>query len=288
MFNQLLQKKITPLLGGLLVLSVAALGAVGCSAKDTTAGNGGQQAAQTTQTKTIRFGVSPVPHAEIAKIAKDLLAKDGIELKIVEFNDYVQPNLALADGELDANFFQHKPYLDTFAAEHKLDLKSVAGVDVAPMGVYSQKVKSLADLKEKAKVAIPNDPTNGGRALLLLQSAGLIKLDPNAGVKATTKDIKENPKGLKITELEAAMLPKVLDDADIAVINTNFALGAGLNPLKDALTMEGKDSPYVNIVVVKNGNENNEAIQKLVKALTSAEVKKFIDEKYKGAVVPAF
>ncbi|MTV48779.1 MetQ/NlpA family lipoprotein [Heliobacillus mobilis] len=270
-------KRFIKVTGLILVLIITAFGIAGCGAKDTGS-----------QSKTIKLGVSPVPHAEIAKIAKDILAKDGINLEIVEFNDYVQPNLAVSDGELSANFFQHTPYLKSFAKEHNLSLTSVGGVHIEPMGIYSQKVKALTELKEGAKVAIPNDPTNGGRALLLLQAQGLIKLEPNAGTEAMKKQIIDNPKKLQITELEAAMLPKVLDDTDIAVINTNFALGAGLNPVKDAIAMEGKDSPYVNIVVVKTGNENNEAVQKLMKALTSPEVKKFIDEKYKGAVVAAF
>lgn len=239
---------------------------------------------------TLKIGVSPVPHGDIIKFINENLAeKAGLKLDIVEFTDYVQPNLALADGQLDANFFQHLPYLEDFCKEHKLDLVSVAAVHIEPLGVYSKKVKTLADIPDKAVIAIPNDATNGGRALDLLAANGLLKLKDGAGIKATVKDIVENPKQLDIKEIEAAQLVRTLDDVSAAVINGNYAIDAGLKPNKDALVLEsGENNPYANILVVKKGRENDEAIQKLARLLTSPEVKKFIEEKYEGAVIPAF
>lgn len=239
---------------------------------------------------TLKIGVSPVPHGDIIKFINENLAeKAGLQLDIVEFTDYVQPNLALADGQLDANFFQHLPYLEDFCKEHKLDLVSVAAVHIEPLGVYSKKVKTLADIPDKAVIAIPNDATNGGRALDLLAANGLLKLKDGAGIKATVKDIVENPKQLDIKEIEAAQLVRTLDDVSAAVINGNYAIDAGLKPNKDALVLEsGENNPYANILVVKKGRENDEAIQKLARLLTSPEVKKFIEEKYEGAVIPAF
>ncbi|KPL71182.1 MetQ/NlpA family ABC transporter substrate-binding protein [Leptolinea tardivitalis] len=239
---------------------------------------------------TLKIGVSPVPHGDIIKFINENLAeKAGLQLDIVEFTDYVQPNLALADGQLDANFFQHLPYLEDFCKEHKLDLVSVAAVHIEPLGVYSKKVKTLAEIPDKAVIAIPNDATNGGRALDLLAANGLLKLKDGAGVKATVKEIVENPKQLDIKEIEAAQLVRTLDDVSAAVINGNYAIDAGLKPNKDALVLEsGENNPYANILVVKKGRENDEAIQKLARLLTSPEVKKFIEEKYEGAVIPAF
>ena len=229
-----------------------------------------------------------MPHAEILKVVQPLLAKDGIELKIVEFTDYVRPNVALAEKELDANFFQHIPYLKQFAADRKLDLTYTVSVHLEPMGVYSKKIKSLNELPSGAQVAIPNDPTNGGRALTLLAQAGLIKLKEGVGIKATVKDVTENAKKLVIKELEAPLLPRALDDVAIAVINSNYALEAKLNPTHDALFIETKESPYANILTVRKGDESRPEIVKLSQALTSPDVKKFIEDKYKGAVVPAF
>lgn len=233
----------------------------------------------------IKVGASPVPHAEILGKAKEILARDNVKLEIVEFNDYVQPNLALNDKELDANFFQHVPYLEKFNKDHGLDLVPVAKEHIEPMGVYSHKLKDLKDAPLNAKVAIPNDPTNAGRALLLLQSNGLITLKDGGNTTSTVLDITENPKNLEIKELEAPQLPRSLDDVDFAVINTNYALQADLNPLKDALALEGADSPYVNVLVVRKGDENNANIQKLAKALESEEISNFTKEKYKGAVI---
>lgn len=237
---------------------------------------------------TIKVGASPVPHSEILNHIKDKLAKEGVKLDIVEFTDYIQPNLALNDKELDANFFQHTPYLENFAKEHNLNLVSLGKVHLEPMGIYSKKLKALNDVKDGAKIAIPNDPTNGGRALLLLQSAQLIKLNPQAGILATVNDITANPKHLQFSELEAAQLPRSLDDVDLAVINTNYAIEADLNPEKDALHLESKDSPYANIVAVRAGDENRPELKKLMAALQSDDTRKFIQEKYKGAILPAF
>lgn len=236
---------------------------------------------------TIKVGASPVPHAEILEFVKPILAKDGINLEIVTFQDYVQPNLALEQKELDANYFQHIPYLETFSKDHNLKLAAIAKVHIEPIGFYSESIKSLEQIKNGSTIAIPNDPTNGGRALALLAKAGLIKLKDGVGVKATEKDIVENPKQLKFSPLEAAQLPRALPDVAGAVINTNYALEAKLNPGKDALVIEGKDSPYANILVVKQDRAKEAALQKLAQVLTSPEVKKFIEDKYKGTILPA-
>ncbi|MDF2634673.1 MAG: lipoprotein YaeC family [Pelosinus sp.] len=251
----------------------------------------GQKAAPAnpaSKTTVLKVGATPVPHAEILNIVKPILAKDGIDLQIVEFTDYVKPNIAVAEKELDANFFQHIPYLNKFAAERNLPLTHTTAVHIEPMGIYSKKIKNLNELATGAKVAIPNDPTNGGRSLALLEKAGLIKLKDGVGVNATVSDIVTNSKNIQISELEAPQLPRVLEDVTIAVINTNYALEAKLVPTKDALFIEAKDSPYANILAVRKGDENRPEIQKLTKALTSDEVKKFINEKYQGAIVPAF
>jgi lipoprotein, yaeC family len=272
-------KKTVWALAGLLALGALV---AGCSGEK-------KEAAQSSDKKVVlKVGATPVPHAEILNEIKPLLAKDGIDLQIIEFTDYVKPNLSLNDKEIDANFFQHEPYLKKFAADRKLDLVNLVAVHIEPMGVYSKKLKDIKSVPDGAKVAIPNDPANGGRALNILAKAGLIKLKDGVGISATVGDIVENPKNLKITEAEAAMLPRTLDDVDLAVINSNFAMEAKLNPTKDALFIEPKDSPYANIVAVRKGDENRKEIQALKKALTSPEVKKFIEEKYKGAVIPAF
>ena len=272
-------KKTVWALAGLLALGALV---AGCSGEK-------KEAAQSSDKKVVlKVGATPVPHAEILNEIKPLLAKDGIDLQIIEFTDYVKPNLSLNDKEIDANFFQHEPYLKKFAADRKLDLVNLVAVHIEPMGVYSKKLKDIKSVPDGAKVAIPNDPTNGGRALNILAKAGLIKLKDGVGISATVGDIVENPKNLKITEAEAAMLPRTLDDVDLAVINSNFAMEAKLNPTKDALFIEPKDSPYANIVAVRKGDENRKEIQALKKALTSPEVKKFIEEKYKCAVIQAF
>ncbi|WP_415753888.1 MetQ/NlpA family ABC transporter substrate-binding protein [Pseudomonas leptonychotis] len=245
-------------------------------------------AAFSAQAESLSVAATAVPHAEILEFVKPALAKEGVELNIKVFTDYVQPNVQVAEKRLDANFFQHQPYLDEFNSSRGTTLISVAGVHVEPFGAYSSQHKTLADLPPGANVVIPNDATNGGRALLLLQKAGVITLKPDAGILATPKDIVENPKTIKVRELEAATLPRVLTQVDLALINTNYALEAKLNPTKDALVIEGNDSPYVNILVARADNKDSAAMQKLAKALNSAEVKAFIAEKYQGAVVPAF
>lgn len=245
-------------------------------------------AALSAQADTLTVAATPVPHAEILEFIKPQLAKEGVDLKIKVFTDYVQPNVQVAEKRLDANFFQHQPYLDEFNKSKGTQLVSVAGVHIEPFGAFSSKIKKLDELPQGASVVIPNDATNGGRALLLLAKAGVITLKPEAGITATPKDIAENPKGIKVRELEAATLPRVLTQVDLALINTNYALEAKLNPTKDALAIEGSDSPYVNILVSRADNKDSADMQKLAKALHSPEVKKFIEEKYKGAVVPAF
>ncbi len=236
----------------------------------------------------LTVAATPVPHAEILEFIKPELAKQGVELDVKVFTDYVQPNVQVEEKRLDANFFQHQPYLDSFNKEKGTHLVTATTVHVEPFGLYSRKVKALKDLKDGAYVAIPNDPTNGGRALLLLEKAGLIKLKDAKNLQSTAKDVVSNPKKLKFRELEAATLPRIIDQVDVAAINTNYALEAGLVPTRDALAIEGGESAYANILVVRAGNENNPAVKKLVAALRTPAVKKFIAEKYKGAVVPAF
>ena len=248
--------------------------------------------AETPAPIVIKIGATPLPHAEILKIAKELLAAQGYDLQIVEFTDYVQPNLALDSGDLDANFFQHKPYLDQFNTERGTDLISVANVHFEPLGIYAGKIASLDAIPDKAQVAVPNDATNEARALLLLEAQGLIKLKAGADLNATAKDIVENPKNLQIVEIAAEQLARSLQDVDIAVINGNYAIQAGLNAATDALAKEDPASiaatTFANIIVVKNGNENDPAIQALIKAVTSPEVKTYIETTYQGAVVPVF
>ena len=245
-------------------------------------------AAFSAQADTLTVAATPVPHAEILNVVKPLLAKQGVELKVKEFTDYIQPNVQVAEKRLDANFFQHQPYLDEFNKAKGTDLVSVTGVHIEPLGVYSTKIKKLDELPSGATVVIPNDATNGGRALLLLDKAGVIKLKDNTNSLSTVKDVAENPTNIMFRELEAATIPRVLTQVDAALINTNYALEAKLNPEKDALAIEGSDSPYVNILVARPDNKDSEDMKKLAAALHSPEVKQFITEKYKGAVVPAF
>lgn len=274
--------KLKKLLCGALALATAGLLIAGCGGSDKKAA-----APQDGKKVVLKVGATPVPHAETLNFVKPQLAKEGVDLQVVEFTDYVKPNLSLSDKELDANYFQHIPYLEKFSKDRNLKLAVLVKVHIEPMGVYSHKIKDLKDLKEGAKVGIPNDPTNGGRALVLLEKAGLLKLKEGKGIAATKQDVVSNPKNLKIVEAEAAMLPRSLEDCDIAVINSNFAMEAKLNPAKDSLFTE-KDSPYANVVAVREGDEKRPELQKLAKALTSPEVKKFIEDKYKGAVLPAF
>lgn len=265
-------KKLLSVLS-IFVLSLVVL--VGCSPKKSA-------------DNEIKIGVSPDPHSKLVSLVLDDLEKEGIKITLVEFTDYVKPNLALNDGELDANFFQHEPYFNDFKAKENLDLVSLGKVHVEPMALYSTNFKSLEDLPAGAEIAVPNDTVNGARALLLLEANGLIKLKAGAGIEATENDIVENPKNLKITPLEAAGLPRILQDIDGAVINGNYALEAGLNPVKDGLVVEGKESPYANLIAVRAGEETQEKFVKLLKALQSDEVKQYIEDNYDGGVVPAF
>ncbi len=237
---------------------------------------------------TIKVGATPVPHGEILEIVVPILKAQGITLQIVEFTDYIRPNIALQEGELDANFFQHVPYLASFNEDAGTNLVSLAGVHVEPLGVFSTKHDSIQDLPQRSRIAIPNDATNGGRALLLLQKAGLIKLDAAAGITPTIFDITENSQRLQFIELEAALLSRSLPDVAAAVINGNYALQANLNPAEDAIFLEGAESPYVNVIAVRVGEEQNATLLKLADALHSEEVQSFILENYGGAVVPAF
>lgn len=277
--NRLLKITLT----AALAIGVTAL--AGCSAKTETAA-----APETTKTElqVLKIGASPVPHAELLNLVKEDLKAEGIDLQIIEFTDYVKPNLSLNDGEIDANFFQHVPYQDNFNKEHGTEIVSVGTVHVEPLGLYSKKVKSIDELADGAQIAIPSDAVNGGRSLILLAQSGLIKLSDQAGLEATEKDIVENPKNFKFVAVEAAQLPRVLEDVDAAIINGNYALEADINPSTDSILLEGKDSPYANIISVKKGNEADERVAKLLKALQSDKVKEFINTQYNGGVVPAF
>ena len=245
-----------------------------------------QAASETQPSETkIVVGATPEPHAALLALVVDDLASQGITLEVKEFTDYVTPNDAVEYGEIDANYFQHIPYLESFNTEHGYHLVNAGGIHVEPIALYSSKYSSLSDIPNGAVVAIPNDPTNEGRALLLLQSAGLIKLKDNAGLEAIPLDIVENPKNLKFSEIEAATLPRILSDVDAAVINGNYAIPAGLVATRDGLFVEGADSPYVNVIAVKAGNENNPAVKALVEALKSDEVKAYVAERYKNGEV---
>ncbi|QFQ88037.1 MetQ/NlpA family lipoprotein [Paracoccus kondratievae] len=236
----------------------------------------------------IKVGVSPGEHGEIMEEVAKIAEAKGLTIDIIEFTDYVVPNQALADGDLQANSFQHQPYLDNQIKDRGFDLVAIGKTITTPMGAYSEKLKSLDELAEGAQVAIPNDPTNGGRALLLLQDKGVIKLADGTGLTPSPLDVTENPKNLKFMELDAAQLPRALADVDIAIINTNYALDAGLNPNEDAIAMEKADSPYANIIVVRKGDEEAPWAKQLVEAYHDPAVKKFIEERYQGAVIPAW
>ncbi|MBK3734327.1 MetQ/NlpA family lipoprotein [Azospirillum brasilense] len=238
--------------------------------------------------EALKIGVTPGPHGQIFEKVKPLAAKEGLDLTVLEFSDYVIPNQALAQGDLNANSFQHQPYLDNQVKDRGYELVSVAKTVIFPMGVYSKKVKSLDELPDGAKVSIPNDPTNGGRALLLLQAKGLIKVKESAGLKASPLDISDNPKKLQILELDAAQLPRSLDDVTVAVINTNFAMESGLDPNKDAIAREASESPYANVIAVRKADQDKPWVATLVKVYQSDEVKQFILDRFKGAVVPAW
>jgi D-methionine transport system substrate-binding protein len=268
----------------IVLAGVVAIGLVGCGGANTAGSKDSKN------DKVIKIGVTPKPHKEIVDIAKPLLEKQGYTVEITEFNDYVQPNTAVSEGSLDANFFQHTPYLNEQNQSKGFKLVSVGPIHLEPMGLYSKKIKSIDELKDGATIAVPNDPSNEARALKLLAGKGIIKIKD--GELITPKDITENKKNLKFSELEAATIPRAMEDVDAAVINGNYAIEAKFNPAKDALVVEDKNSeaakPYANILVVKEGNEKQEKIQALYKALTSPEVKAFIEKEYSGAVIPVF
>ncbi|MFL6695474.1 MAG: MetQ/NlpA family ABC transporter substrate-binding protein [Ramlibacter sp.] len=240
------------------------------------------------QDKPLKVGATAGPHAQILEQVKKVAERDGLKIQIVEFSDYVQPNAALAAGDLDANSYQHKPFLDQQVKDRGYKIVPVGYTVNFPIGIYSKKVKSLKDLKEGARFGLPNDPTNGGRVLLVLQDQGLIKLKPGAGLKVSPLDVVENPKKLKFIELEAAQLPRSLDDLDAAGINTNFAIPAGLQPGKDAIAQENAKSPYVNLIAVREQDKDKPWVAKLVKAYQSEEVRKYVQTEFKGAVLTGF
>ncbi len=242
---------------------------------------------ESSESSKLTIGVSPRPHGDIVKFIVEDLKKEGIELEIKEFTDYIQPNLALDNGDLDANFFQHLPYLEEFNADRGLELVSAGTIHIEPMGTYSNKITNLSELKDGDSVAIPNDVTNGGRALLLLQKEGIIKLDESKGILASESDIIENPLNLEIKPLEAAMLPQIVDDVTIAIINGNYALDAGLT-LDKAIALEDKDSPYANIVAVKKENLDNKNIKKLMEILQSDKTKEYLETGFDNSIIPAF
>ena len=267
-----MKKLIAILLALTLVLSLAA-----CGKKD--------------DPKTIKIGATPAPHAEILEVVKEALAKDGWTLEIVEFDDYIIPNTSLEEGELDGNYFQHITYMNNFNEENGTHLVSAAEIHYEPFGLYAGKCASLDALPNGAKIAVPNDATNEARALLLLEQVGLITLREGAGINATKDDIVSNPKGLDIYEAKAELITTMLQDVDMAVINGNYAIDAGLK-IADALAVEAADGAaaqaYVNVLAVKDGDQDSEKIQALIKALMSEEVKAYIEETYNGAVVPMF
>jgi D-methionine transport system substrate-binding protein len=280
-------RKVSALVLSAALAAFAAFALAGCGSSDSSTTTSSSSSSDT----VIRVGASPTPHAEILEAIKDEVAKEGFTLEIVEYNDYILPNTAVESGELDANYFQHITYLNNFNDENGTNLVNVADVHFEPFGLYSNTYTSLADLPEGAKIAVPNDTTNEARALLLLEQEGLIKLSDDAGLTATTLDIVENPKNLVINEIEAAQLPRTLDDVDLAAINGNYALQAGLDPAS-AIAVESDTSEaaaaYVNVVAVKAGNENTDKTNALVKAITSDTVKQFIEENYPGSVIAVF
>ncbi len=264
---------------GVLILAVLlTFTAVGCGAKEAASG----------EVETLKIGVTGGPHEQVAKKVKELAAAEGLEIQLVVFNEYIQPNIQLFEKELDANIFQHEPYLIKFNADRSMDLVTVAPTVNFPMGIYSEKIASPSELKTGDQVAVPNDATNQARALILLQTAGVIKLADGVGTAATVKDIVDNPKEIKIVELEAPMLLRALPDVAAAVINTNFIIEAGLNPVEDSIFIEDKNSPWVNFIVTRPELKTDARISKLVEIYHSPEVRKFIEDTFEGSVVPAF
>lgn len=271
-----MKKSVIKLISLTLTLAIG-VAFTGCSKK--------ADKGEVNEEKVITIGVSPEPHKAIVEEAiKPILEGEGYTVEVVEFTDYVLPNKALAEGEIDANFFQHVPFLETTVSESGYKLTYTAKVHIEPMGLYSKKFKSVEELKDGAEIAIPNDSSNGARALKLLAANNIIKIPE--GELITALDITSNPKNLKFTEIDAEQLPRVLSEVDAAVINTNYALEAGINPLKDAIIIEGSESPYANIIAIREEDKDTEKIKALSKAATSAEVKKYIEDNYNGAIVP--
>lgn len=281
------------LLSGAAVLGSFALTACGGnSATSSSAATSGAATSSSASNGTvITVGASPSPHAEILKAVEDEIKAAGYELKVVEYNDYVQPNVALSEGDLDANYFQHKPYLDNYNQENGTDLVSAAAIHFEPMGIYAGKSSDIKNVPDSAKIAVPSDATNEARALLLLQDQGVLKLKDGVGLEATKNDIAENPHNVEFVEVEAASVPRTLQDADFGVINGNYALSAGLDTTA-TLASEGAGSEaaktYANIVAVRKGEDQTDKTKALVKALTSDTAKKFIENQYKGSVIPVF
>ena len=301
-----MKKLISATLAASLALSLAACGssastdsvAASSEAAPTESTAASSEAAESTAETselagtTLKVAASPTPHAEILNVAKDILAEQGIDLEVIEFTEYVQPNLVTESGEVDANYFQHKPYLDGFNVEQGTHLVSVGAVHYEPFGIYPGKSSDLENIADGATIAIPSDTTNEARALQLLAAQGLITVRDDAGLTATINDITENPHNIKFEEIEAAQLPRTVQDVDFAVINGNYALAAGFSVKNDALATEDASSEaaqtYANVLVVKEGRENDPAIQALYAALTSDKVKDYINSTYDGAVVPIF
>lgn len=267
---------------GLLLSSVLLTGALAACGDDSSNGD------KALDEKKLVIGVTAGPHEQIVEVAKEVAAKDGLEIVIKPFSDYILPNTALSEGDLDANSYQHEPFLDTFNEDHGTDLVPVGKTILNPMGVYSDKYKSIDEIPDGATFGLPNDPTNGARALYILEENGLIKIKEDKRETASIYDIEENPKNLKFIELEAAQIPKQLSEVDVAAINTNFALSAGMNPKEDSILLESSNSPYVNYIVVRAENKDDPTIQKFVKAYQSEEVKKFIEEEFQGSVLPSW
>lgn len=278
-----MKSKVRTILTGALV-AVTCLAAVGCGSSSAPK----EKSASETSKKEIKVGVTAGPHAEIMdEVAKEA-AKQGIHIKVVEFNDFVQPDKALSDKDLDLNSYQHQPYLDNMVKKQGMKLKSIGKTILMPMAVYSHKIKDLKNVPDGAKVTIPNDPSNGARALLLIQQAGLIKLKNGNSIEASVADIVENPKNLQFVEIDASQIPRSLDDTDVACVNTNYAIPAGLNPQKDSILVESKESPYACVLAVRDGDENNETYKKILAVYQSDPIRKFVEEHYKGSIVPAF
>lgn len=254
----------------------------------TTAENSGNSETADAAMSKIRVGVTAGPHEEVMEQVKDILKDEGIEVEIVTFTDYVQPNIQLSEGAIDANSFQHQPFFDNFVQERNItNLTTIGKTMIFPMGIYSNRIDALSNLPEGATVSVPNDATNEGRALLLLQSAGIIKLKDDAGITATPLDIVENPKNIKIVEIDAAQTVRSLEDVDAAAINTNYASEMGLNPLKDSIYIEDLSSPYANVIAVRKEDADKEVFKKLLEAYHDPRIKKFVDEKYQGSVIIA-